>query len=212
MAKYSPRIGDRSPWLWETEEAGTPSPKPVPKPVPRPAPRNPAPKPLPPSDGPSPTRTLERGDEVTISLRAIPQPEDVVEEIDETGHVTLPYIKRIKIEGLTTGQAELAIEKAYVEGQFYPKIDVIVRPDADEYYVRGEVKREGRYFLTRDITLLMAIAAAGGYTDFASSKVRVYRGNRALKFNIRSIEKLDAPDPLIKPGDIIVVRRRWLWW
>jgi polysaccharide export outer membrane protein len=149
---------------------------------------------------------------VIIQLRAIPSPEDVREVVDENGCVTLPYVGRIRIEGKTSSEAEQMVERAYVEGQFYPKIDVIVVPEAEEYFLRGEVARPGRYPLMRDMTLLQSVAAAGGYTDFASSKIRVFRGERVLDFSARQIERGRARDPLVKPGDIIVVRRRFLWW
>jgi polysaccharide export outer membrane protein len=232
MARYVPRIGNRSPWLWEEDLPGAARPAPAPGPAvarppvaapvsgPPPAPaakESPArpkgaPAPAGSQPGASPSRTLRRGDMVTVHLRAIPSPEDIQEILDDKGCVTLTYIGQIRLEGMTTSEAEAAIEKAYIDGQFYPKIDAIVVAEAEEYFVRGEVARPGRYPLMRDMTLLQALAAAGGYTDFASAKIRVFRGTQALDFNVKRIERGSSGNPLVKPGDIIVARRRLLWW
>ena len=157
-------------------------------------------------------RLLRRGDRVRIYLRAIPSPEDLSDEVDEQGCITLPYLGQMMVEGKTTSRVEAEVAKAYVAGEIYAKIDVIVVVEADEYYVRGQVKGEGRYALARDMTLMQAIAAAGGYTDFAGPRVQVIRGQTVLNFNMKRIERRKDPDPLIAPRDIIVVRRRWLWW
>ena len=159
-------------------------------------------------------RVLKRGDKILIELRGIPVAELIRTEIDELG-VNLPLIGRIKIaEGITTFDAEKLIEKAYIEGGFYTKINVIVTAQEDEYFVQGEVKQEGKYQMTGDRTLLQAISAAGGYTDFAKkSNVKVIRDQgkdkQILYFDCERIGVMKEKDPVIKPGDIIVIPRRW---
>jgi polysaccharide export outer membrane protein len=159
-------------------------------------------------------RVLKRGDKIMIELRGIPVSEQIRSEIDELG-VNLPLIGRIKIaEGVTTFDAEKLIEKAYIDGGFYTKINVIVTTQEDEYFIQGEVKMEGKYLMTGDRTLLQAISTAGGYTDFAKkSQVKVIRGQgkdkQILYFDCERIGVMKEKDALIKPGDIIVVPRRW---
>jgi len=160
---------------------------------------------------PTGTRRLKRGDLVEIYLRGILRPQDIKEEIDGNGNVNLPLIGTVHLEGLTTSDAENLIEKAYIEGRYYRQITVIVVAQADEYFMRGEIKDPGRYELKGDISLLMAIARAGGYTDWANpKKIAVYRGDKVLRYNAVRIEAGKDEDPLIEPGDIIVVRRRWI--
>lgn len=155
---------------------------------------------------------LKRGDRLIISLRGIRQQEDIQEVIDDRGCVTLPLINAIRIQGLTTADAEKLIEKTYIERGYYNRINVSVVAEEDEYFVRGEVKREGKYILSRDLTLVQAIAEAGGYTDFAKqSKTTVRRGSQILEFNLVKIEKGKDKAPLIEPGDVIVVPRRWFF-
>jgi len=199
LARYRPETGERTPWLWNqssaptrAEEDNADASKSVSRSL--------------------VSRTLAHSDRVDIYLRGIPQPEDIIDVIDDLGNVNLPLTGRVRIEGKTTSEAEVLIEKRYIEGGYYKNINVIVVAQADEYFVRGEVKREGRYPLIGDLTLLKAIATAGGYTDYAkSSRIQVISGKKILAFDARKIERLKAEDPLIKPGDVIIVPRRIAW-
>lgn len=157
-----------------------------------------------------PLRVLKRGDKLVISLRGIPNPEEIQNVIDDNGNVTLPLIGSVRFEGKTQAEAERAVERAYVEGGYYRKIDAIVVAQDDEYFVQGEVQRPGRYPLSGELTLLQAVSAAGGYTDYANPKrIRIRRGGDARRFNARRIERRRETDPLIRRGDIVVVPRRW---
>ena len=154
--------------------------------------------------------SLKRGDHVTISIRGVPQPEDIKEVIDHRGHITLPLIGSIRIEGMLSPAAEEAIERAYIDGGFYRRIDVIIVSQEDVFFVRGEVQRPGKYPLVGDVTLLMAISSAGGYTDFANArKIKVIRGDEVKSYNANSIESRKDEDPLIHPNNIIVVDRKF---
>jgi polysaccharide biosynthesis/export protein VpsN len=158
-------------------------------------------------------RMLKRGDKVVVELRGIPTPESIRGEVDELG-INLPLVGRVRIDGKTTFEAEKLIERTYVDGGFYTKINVIVLSQDDEYFVTGEVNKQDKYLMTGDRTLLQAITAAGGYTDFAKkSRVKVMRkglgkDKQMLYFDCEKIEQGKEKDPLIKPGDIIEVPRR----
>lgn len=156
-------------------------------------------------------RRLRNGDRVVIQMRSITPPVEVSDEIDDNGSVNLDHVGQVVIAGLTTSEAERRIEKAYVDGQFYQKISVTVVAERDEYYVRGEVRNPGRFPLSRGMTLTMALAAAGGYTDYAKpSKVRILRGSQVISADATQIEKRQAPDPMILRGDTIIVDPRVL--
>jgi protein involved in polysaccharide export with SLBB domain len=152
---------------------------------------------------------LNRGDVLAVSLRGIPNPEEFQDVVDDLGNITLPLLGKIKVEGKTTSEAETVIESAYVEGGIYRKIDVIIVAQAGEYFVRGEVKREGKYPVRGNLTLLQAIAEAGGFTDFAKrTDIKVIRGDQDMRYNTERIEDREEKDPIIKPGDNIIVPRR----
>lgn len=157
-------------------------------------------------------RSLNRGDVIVVELRGIPIPEKLQGEVDDSGF-NLPLIGRVRIDGKTTFEAEKLIEKTYIDGGYYTKINVIISKQADEYFVTGEVNKQDKYFMMGDRSLLQAITGAGGYTDFAKkNRVKVMRGRgkdkQILYFDCERIEQGKDKDPLIKPGDIIEVPRR----
>lgn len=193
LARYRPDVETRSPWAWQDREAEPPGAE------------------VTETTGPDirNTRKLRTGDELVVYLRGIPEPEDVPARIGDFGQVNLPLIGSVMIGGKSVGDAQQLIEKAYTDGGFYSEINVIVVPTAAEFFVRGEVKGPGLYRLSRAKTLMQAIAEAGGYTDFAkTSPIRIIRGEETQTFDARDIEEGRVKDPLIKPGDIIVVPAR----
>jgi polysaccharide export outer membrane protein len=156
-------------------------------------------------------RRLRTGDRVVILLRGITPPAEIAVEIDDTGSVNLEHIGQVVIAGLTSSEAARRIETAFIKGQYYNKISVTIVPERDEYYVSGEVRNPGKFALPRGLTLTMAIAAAGGYTDYANpSKVRIIRGREAVRVDAAMAEKRQIPDPLIQRGDTIIVDARVL--
>jgi polysaccharide biosynthesis/export protein VpsN len=155
-------------------------------------------------------RTLRKGDKIVISRKGIVREDEIKDVIDENGEVNLPLIGHAKLDGLTTSEAEDLIEDRYIGGQFYRKITVIVVAQEDDYYIRGEVTRPGKYPMSVGLTLLRAVVAAGGYTDFANPrKITLMRGQKVTVYDARKIEENPESDPAISPEDVIVVRQKW---
>ena len=206
QARFRPDMTNRSPWLW-TDDTGIKAPVRN-----DPVQANPGTTAVtpPPAGSNTINRVLKRGDKIVIYLRDIgPSSEEIKDEVDANGNVNLPLIGTVHLEGKTTAEAEVLIAKMYIDGAFYQKVSVILTAQEDEFFVQGEVKREGRYPLSRDLTLLQAMATAGSYTDYAKkSRIKIIRGDKVLEFNAEKIEERKEKDPLIKPGDIIVVPRR----
>ena len=89
--------------------------------------------------------------------------------------------------------------------------DVItLSPNVTKFvYVGGEVKLPGEKIYRRGITLTQAIIAAGGVTP-KSKEARLGRddGNGFLvvtRYKLKDIESGKVPDPVIKPGDRIMI-------
>ena len=73
------------------------------------------------------------------------------------------------------------------------------------YYVQGQVKNCGRYPYDENMTVLMAITTAGGFTDKASSRrILIVREKNGKKENIKV-----KTDDRIQPGDVITVPESW---
>ena len=155
-------------------------------------------------------RYIKRGDELTIFLTGIPHPQELVYVVDDRGFVNLPLIGSVSVDGKSTAETETLIERAYIRGGYYKKINIIVVPQKEEYFVQGEVRRQDKYFLSGDLSLLQAISEAGGYTPYANrKKIKVIRDGNGVFYNGKEIEEGKQEDPIIKAGDIIVVWRRW---
>lgn len=93
--------------------------------------------------------------------------------------------------------------------------DVITVEEPKYVYVQGEVRRQGRYPLTKGMTLLQAIAVAEGLTDWAShSQLRILREadgkKQEIDVNLKKVESRISEDPTLLPGDYIIVKRRIL--
>lgn len=152
---------------------------------------------------------LRVGDPVVINLRGIlPRDEEIECLVDEGGFVKVPYLDRIKAAGLSTSQLEDEIERRYVDGKIYKSITVGVIMPSQSYFIQGEVRVPGRVPLLTPVTLLQAIAQAGGYTDYADEgDVRIIRAGRTQRHNAKDLSRFPERDVRIEPGDVINVTR-----
>ncbi|HEY8240822.1 MAG TPA: polysaccharide biosynthesis/export family protein [Kiritimatiellia bacterium] len=152
---------------------------------------------------------LRPGDSVVIFLRGImPKDDEIQDIVDESGHLNLPYIGVVLAAGRTTSQLEQDIQKQYLDKEIYKNISVSVVLPAQYFFVRGEVKLGGRFPLVPGTTLLQAVAAAGGYNDFADPKgVYIIRGEKKIQVNARDLERHPEKDITLEPGDVIVIPR-----
>ncbi|HNX53194.1 MAG TPA: polysaccharide biosynthesis/export family protein [Pontiellaceae bacterium] len=148
-------------------------------------------------------------DPLVISLRGIPQEKQIESIIDERGTITLPYVDApVQAAGMTTSELERKIQSIYTDGKIYRNITVNIATTAKIYYMEGEVRKPQEYLLNRRITLLQAIAAASGYTEYANPKnVTITRNGKIMKFNTVDLEKHPERDVPVEAGDRIKVNR-----
>lgn len=152
---------------------------------------------------------LRGGDPVIIFLRGIlPKDDQLQDIIDEAGYLNLPYIGAILAAGKTSSQLESEIQKTYLDKQIYKTVSVNVVLPSQSFFVRGEARTPGRFPLITGMTVLQAISAAGGYTDYANPKdVTIIRGERVIRVNASDLERHPEKDVSIEPGDVIVIPR-----
>lgn len=152
---------------------------------------------------------LRPSDGIIITL-STPATQEAQMVVDENGMIKLPLLDPIKAAGLSSSELEKSIQKAYLDNHIYKYVTVNVQVPSRSYFVQGEVRSPGRYPLIGGVTLLQAIAAAGGYTDFANpKKVEIKRGDELLKLNAKTIQRNPDKDIFVKTGDVIVVRRSY---
>jgi polysaccharide biosynthesis/export protein VpsN len=153
-------------------------------------------------------RVLRKGDRVQVTIYAPPEPFTGPNVVDEDGRINFPLIGPMVVAGKSCGEAQRFVEKAYIDQKIYRTITVIIVPPESEYAVTGEVIRPGPYPLTRDLTLLQALARSGRYTEYADkTKVYLTRNNDRIEIKLDDIRQGKRRDIVIIPGDVIEVPR-----
>jgi polysaccharide export outer membrane protein len=133
-------------------------------------------------------------------------------QVDGSGMISLPVSGPVRLGGLTLPQAVERIEQqmrqAYVRD---PQVSVNLEESLSQYVtVDGEVETPGNYPIVAQMTLMRAVAAARGTTDFARLRdVVVHRrvnGTQMVAlYNLDAIRRGATTDPIIYPQDIVVV-------
>ena len=135
--------------------------------------------------------------------------------VNSTGHVSLPLVGAVQVAGLTPSDAEALIALQY--GSKYlqdPQISIFIREfTTQRITLDGAVVKPGIYPLTGQITLLRALALAGGGSQLADlEQVMLFRitpqGQSLVeKHDVLKIRLGEAPDPLLQSDDVVVVNR-----
>jgi polysaccharide export outer membrane protein len=129
------------------------------------------------------------------------------------GKITYPLIGEITAQGQTASEIKKAITDKLQSFVTAPEVTVIVKESRSQViYAIGKLTRPGPYPLAPGMTVMQALSAAGGFTEWADTKniliVRREGGKETqLRFNYKEFtagEKLEQ-NILLKPGDTIVV-------
>lgn len=106
--------------------------------------------------------TLSIGDKVTISVFGQTDLSgDFV--LDGAGAVNMPLAGRIKVAGLTAMEAEARIRSALMDGYLKDAVVSLRVAELKPIYIMGEVRSPGTYPFRHGLTVLGAVALAGGY-------------------------------------------------
>ena len=124
--------------------------------------------------------------------------------LDGAGNFAMPLIGEVKGQGQTTREIEQQIQAKLADGYLVdPQVAVEVlnyRP----FYILGEVKAPGAYPYVNGMTVLNAVALAGGFSYRAMQEdFLLQRGGS----NSGSTEV--AGDAPLLPGDIVTVQERF---
>lgn len=154
----------------------------------------------------SPSGAYILGPTDRVRLKVYGEPDITGEyEIDANGNVSIPLAGQVKAAGLTTKQLERSITSALAKGIVRdPRVNVEMvayRP----FYILGEVKKSGEYPYRVGLTVLDAVATAGGYT-YRANEGKVYL--RRSGSTVEETYPMDAP-VLIYPGDNVRVPERY---
>jgi protein involved in polysaccharide export with SLBB domain len=155
---------------------------------------------------------LRAGDPIELRIGGVPNDEQQqlnnVYTVDSNGSINLPYINKVKAEGLTPAQLARSIEETYRASKIYtnPTITIFMQPTSRFVNVGGAVRNPMRVPFTEDMTLLASINAAGGFNDFADQKrVRLLRRKEVKTYDMRQIRRDPSLDVKLQPGDRVEV-------
>ena len=156
---------------------------------------------------------LQRASKVTISIYDVGVgTEDNIEletVVSKRGFITLPFVKNVKVAGLTAEEAETKIYDAYISGGFFKNLTVDVTGAAGSLYITGEVNTPGRLDYEGNMTLCDLIITSGELTQFADrSEIKLIRNKRVTSHDYDDILEGKEDDPILKPGDRVTVSRR----
>ena len=127
-------------------------------------------------------------------------PEDVIEvfvwkqpELSTTvvirpdGKISLPLLGDLEATGKTAVQLQEEVTKRLLQYVADPMVNVIVKEvNSPKISVLGQVNKPDRYHIKQRLTVLDAIALAGGFTDFAKrDKVTIIRNSGPDKLRIQ---------------------------
>ena len=125
--------------------------------------------------------------------------------VDGSGFVSLPLIGQVDVRGLTSEQLQKRIVARLADGYVKdPRVAVEVlttRP----FYILGEVNKPGQYPFANGLTVLGAVAQAGGFTYRAKTKEALIK--HAGQDAERAYQVTAAT--LVAPGDTIRIKERW---
>lgn len=134
--------------------------------------------------------------------------------VDPRGNISMPLIGNVRAEGLSQFQLQSAIAQklkaSYLQN---PQVTVSIEEFTNQRVtVEGEVQKAGVYPIQGEITLLQAVALAGGPSNLADpAKTVIFRkkGNqvKAYNLNLDAIREGKTQDPYILNDDRVIIHR-----
>ncbi len=167
----------------------------------------------------SPQYVLQPGDVVQVKVY---QEDDLtsVSRIGKDGTISMPLLGSVKVVSNSLETATIIVRDLLAKDYLVdPQVNLNVTEFAKRHFtVLGQVQKPGTYDMPSDeaVSLLQAIATAGGYTRIANShRITVQRMEGKEKKLIRLDAEALAADKTQKPfnilsDDVIVVGERWL--
>jgi polysaccharide export outer membrane protein len=155
---------------------------------------------------------LGPGDVVEVSVFGIEELKGKEWTLDSAGSISLPFLKDVRLIGLTPRESEVKIATLYEASIMKnPQVSVSVKEYRSQFInVLGAVENPGTYQLTRRIFVVDALAMAGGLVaGKAASKVYVQRADwgdiapRDPEVESGSPDRIEVDlDRLLRQGEI----------
>ena len=133
------------------------------------------------------------------------------------GTISFPLIGDVAVTGKTPAQIELEIRDRLADGFLRdPQVSVLVKEyRSKKVSIFGEVRKSGTLAYADGMTIIEAIAQAGGFGGMAKeNEVTVTRktGDKMVNYTVpvADIGKGKAPNFFLRPNDRVFVPRRFM--
>jgi protein involved in polysaccharide export with SLBB domain len=131
------------------------------------------------------------------------------------GTVDYPFLGRVSVSGMRSGDMQELIAAKLANGYLkQPQVSVMVKEwHSRKVLVMGQVQKQGSVDYFTNMTIVDAIAAAGGFTGIASkNSVTLRRESKgsvqSKSYPVADISEGRASNVVLRPGDILVVEER----
>lgn len=132
-------------------------------------------------------------------------------QVRPDGKITLPLLGDVAAAGKTPTELRDSLAGSLKEYVTNPVVTVIVvEATPPTIYVMGEVNKPGPQQMRGPLSVLQALAMAGGFKDFANTgDITILRksltGVQRLRFNYKEAVKGNGSPVLLQPGDTVIV-------
>jgi len=167
----------------------------------------------------TPRYKIEPGDTFDLTFDLSPEFNQTAVAVQPDGFVTLRGIGDLQVAGQTIPQLTQTLHTAYSKILNDPPISVVLKDFEKPYFIAdGQVAKPGKYDMHGQVTLVQAVAIAGGFQSAAKhSQVVLFRRiddqwTEAKIFNVKKMEKTGnlSEDPYLHPGDMVWVPKNVL--
>jgi protein involved in polysaccharide export with SLBB domain len=131
------------------------------------------------------------------------------------GTIDFPYIGRVEVAGLRPGEVQQTIITKLKDGYMVaPQVSVMVKEwNSRKISVLGQVNKPGPISYFPKMTIMDAIAAAGGFTPVAAqNQVKLRRDIKgkveSATLRVGDISEGRSPNVVLLPRDVLFVEER----
>ena len=161
---------------------------------------------------------IQPNDRLTIDVYKNPDLTRAI-TVQPDGLISIPLVQSIRAAGLTPAQLKIELEKRLKEYLEVPTVTVIVDAiQSYRIYVIGKVQKPGVIISERPLTVLQALALAGGFQDYSKKDqitiVRTIspqagRGQQDIKYPFDYERVVEGPKQtqniFLSSGDVVNV-------
>lgn len=160
---------------------------------------------------------VDLGDSLAIDVWRVPDLTRLV-VVRPDGRISMPVVGDLHVLGLSLVQVKELLTQKFSEYVWNPQVSISIQGfGGRKFIILGEVRSAGVYRFQQDLSLMEAIALAGGFTASSKrGKIMIIRGNihkdpqvKLISANLENVLKkgMLSENLAILPNDIIYVNK-----